>query len=134
MIFHIYVANIFLLNYLVAILSTIYEEMDEGPGEFQFKCYMYNYIERYEIAFQDQLGYNELILHPPPINIFLTTILPCVIKPEWMKEYSHKFSIAMFWAENILLYIPSQFLYEIKLVPQIYIKIAFNIAKLADPL
>ena len=47
---HIYVANIFLLNYLVAILATVYEEMLEA-GDFAFKVKMYQFIERYNIAF-----------------------------------------------------------------------------------
>lgn len=133
MIFHIYVANIFLLNYLVAILSTIYEEMDEGPGDFMFKCYKYNYIERYELAFQDDLGYNELVLHPPPLNFFSVFLWPFLFSSKLMKKYSLKYSIINFWAENIFVYIPGQFLYELWLIPQIYIKIAFNIVKLADP-
>lgn len=37
---HIYIANIFLLNYLVAILSTVYEEMlDEGTFAYKRKKY-----------------------------------------------------------------------------------------------
>lgn len=43
MVLHIYIANIFMLNYLVAILSTVYELMME-KGDFKFKCYKYNYI------------------------------------------------------------------------------------------
>lgn len=52
MFLHIYIANIFLLNYLVAILSTVYSDMME-IGEFSFLCNKYLYIERYNIAFQD---------------------------------------------------------------------------------
>lgn len=52
MFIHIYIANIFLLNYLVAILSTVYVERTE-IGEFSFLCNKYLYIERYNIAFQD---------------------------------------------------------------------------------
>jgi len=37
---HIYIANIFLLNYLVAILSTVYEEMLE-TGDFSYKVKKY---------------------------------------------------------------------------------------------
>lgn len=46
---HIYIANIFMLNYLVAILSTVYSEMME-LNEFLFNCNKYLYIERYLIA------------------------------------------------------------------------------------
>lgn len=50
MYFHVYIANIFMLNYLVAILATVYEDMLE-QGDFIYKCKKYFYIERYMIAF-----------------------------------------------------------------------------------
>lgn len=37
---HVFFANIFLLNYLVAILATTYEEQME-IGDFAFKCNKY---------------------------------------------------------------------------------------------
>ena len=40
LILHIFIANIFLLNYLIAILSTVYEEMAE-MGDFAFKSSKY---------------------------------------------------------------------------------------------
>ena len=43
---HILISNIFLLNYLIAILSTVYEEMAE-LGDFAFKSSKYQYIERF---------------------------------------------------------------------------------------
>ena len=52
LIFHIFISNIFLLNYLIAILSTVYEDM--APlGDFSYKSSKYKYIERYNIAMQD---------------------------------------------------------------------------------
>jgi hypothetical protein len=41
-------ANIFMLNYLVAILATIYEIMLE-KGDFAYKSNKYMYIERFFI-------------------------------------------------------------------------------------
>jgi len=75
--FHIYIANVFLLNYLVAILSTVYGESME-IGEFSYNCNKYLYIERYNIAFQDKNGYSELVLYPPPVNMMLIFLLPGV--------------------------------------------------------
>ena len=46
LILHIFISNIFLLNYLIAILSTVYEEMAE-LGDFAYKSNKYQYIERY---------------------------------------------------------------------------------------
>ena len=40
LIFHIFVANIFLLNYLIAILATVYEAMNE-QGDFAYKSFKY---------------------------------------------------------------------------------------------
>ena len=77
---HVFISNIFLLNFLVAILSTVYEIMQEH-GEFAFKCNKYEFIEKYSIAMLDPNGYSELVIHPPPINVFSFFILPCVVKP-----------------------------------------------------
>jgi hypothetical protein len=49
---HVFLANTFVLNYLVAILTTVYEEMLE-KGDFAYKSNKYMYIERYQIALQD---------------------------------------------------------------------------------
>jgi hypothetical protein len=49
---HVFLANTFVLNYLVAILTTVYEEMLE-KGDFAYKSNKYMYIERYYIALQD---------------------------------------------------------------------------------
>ena len=70
---HILISNIYLLNYLIAILSTVYEEMAE-LGDFAYKSSKYQYIERYQIAMEDEWGYEELVVHPPPIN-YLTGLI-----------------------------------------------------------
>ena len=49
---NVFVANIFLLNYLIAILSTVYELMIE-KGEFSYKQSKYEFIEKYSIAMLD---------------------------------------------------------------------------------
>jgi hypothetical protein len=46
---HAFLGNVFLLNYLVAILSTVYELMFEG-GEFSYKSNKYQFIEKYSVA------------------------------------------------------------------------------------
>ena len=74
---HIYISGIFLLNYLVAILGTVYEEMLE-TGDFSYKVMKYQFIERYNIAFKDEWGFSELVIHPPPLNLTLSVLLPSV--------------------------------------------------------
>ena len=127
---HVFLANIFLLNFLVAILSTVYEIMQEH-GEFAFKCNKYEFIEKYSIAMLDPNGYSELVIHPPPINIFSFFILPCVVKPNLMKRAADAFSKFMFWFENMF-YIMVFILNEILLFPLIYIKVAINVVYLAS--
>lgn len=76
---HLLVANIFLLNYLIAILSTVYELMME-KGDFAYKTNRYQYIEKYSIAMRDKWGYEELVIYPPPLNYLTIFVLPFIIK------------------------------------------------------
>lgn len=61
-------SNIFLMNYLIAILSTVYNYMVE-IGEFEFRVNKYEFIEKYSVPMLE-VGYRELVLHPPPLNFF----------------------------------------------------------------
>lgn len=49
MMLHIFTSNIFLLNYLIAIISTVYTDMID-IGEFKYKRNKYEFIEKYSIA------------------------------------------------------------------------------------
>ena len=118
MMFHLYIANIFLLNYLVAILGNVYGDMGE-KGTFFYKIYKYKYIERYTIAFKDLNGYSELIIHAPPINMFLIALLPFLTNKEKILKYSLLFSKVNFWFENIFLII-HHFCNEVYLMPVSY--------------
>lgn len=51
-ILHVWVANILLLNYLIAILSESYATMLE-KSSFLFKVYLYKYCERYVVGFHN---------------------------------------------------------------------------------
>ena len=126
---HVFISNIFLLNYLVAILSTVYEIMQE-EGEFAFKSNKYQFIEKYSLAILDKHGYSELILHPPPINVFTLFIWPCVIKGSAMMKAADCFGKFIFWVENTF-YIWWQLAYELILCPYIYMKVFINIGYLS---
>lgn len=130
MIVHIFFSNIFMLNYLVAILSTVYEQMME-TGDFTYKCYRYKYIERYNIAFQDQWGYSELVIHPPPINMALAVLLLGIFDKNTMQSTSKMYSMVNFWLENLVL-LTYQLIYELLLVPIIYLRVMMNVITLAD--
>jgi hypothetical protein len=112
-----------MLNYLVAILATVYEDMGE-IGDFAFKCYKYWYIERYMIAFKDEWGYTELIVHAPPTNVFLIFLLPFIFDKHKMKLWAFRYSMVVFWVENVY-FITEFLLNELFLVPYNYLRIAF---------
>ena len=126
---HIFISNIFLLNYLIAILSTVYTVMLE-KGDFAFKSNKYQFIERYSIAMLDKWGYHELVIHPPPINFFTIFLIPTMFQKSLMKRASEVFSRFMFWMENIV-FIFFFILYEFLLVPFIYLRLVYNILRLA---
>jgi hypothetical protein len=84
---HIFISNIFLLNFLIAILASVYEMMLD-KGEFAYKCNKYQFIEKYSIALLDKYCYSELVIHPPPINVFSFFIIPFIIKKSIMKKHS----------------------------------------------
>ena len=69
------ITNVFLLNYLVAIIDSIYQYMQKG-GEFyakKYRFYYYTYIKQ-----QIDLSYEDLdnfVLHPPPFNVISVIML-----------------------------------------------------------
>ena len=116
------------MNYLVAILSTVYEDMVEG-GEFAFKSKMYLFIEKYSVAMLDPNGYDEIVIHPAPLNLLTFILLPFMIKGTIMKGAAKAFSKFMFWFEN-LIYLVAFIGYEFILTPLIYFKVMFNVCKM----
>lgn len=67
LILHVYMGNIVMLNYLIAILSQSYADMLEA-GKFLFKVQKFMYCERYMVA-MDNPAYAELVKHPAPVCI-----------------------------------------------------------------
>ena len=65
LIIHVYMGNIVMLNYLIAILSKSYVDMLEA-GTFLYKVNLYMYCERYIVAMENP-AYAELVKHPAPI-------------------------------------------------------------------
>ena len=128
LIFHVFVSNIFLLNYLIAILSTVFETA-EALGSFAYQSNRYQYIERYQIAMQDEWGYEELVVHPPPINYLTGLLLLSVFNDNLMLRSSSFFSKAIFWLENLCWFISYMLVYETCLIPLIYIKLIYNILR-----
>lgn len=127
---HKFISSIFLLNFLIAILSAVYDYMQD-EGEFEFKKCKYEFIEKYSIALMDPHGYYELVIHPPPINFFTIFLLPFMIKGSIMKAGSRVFAKFIFWFENsfFMLYFIG---YLFCLWPLIIIKVLVNIFRLAS--
>ena len=130
MMIHVFISNIFLLNYLVAILATVYDIMMEG-GEFAYKSNKYNFIEKYSIALRNEWGYAELVIHPPPLNFLTLFLIPFMFRGQWMKTGSKIVSKLTFWFENIF-YIMLFIIYEIVMCPVIFCKVIFNICRMCE--
>ena len=118
---HVVISNMFLLNFLVAILTTVYDIMIRN-GDFYAIEYEYKFIQKYMKALEDNNGYHQLILYPPPLNFFIIPLLFLApFKPKFRK-FSNYLSYFFFWFENILLLIVF-FLYLLAHGPLILLKI-----------
>jgi hypothetical protein len=118
MMVHVCISNIFLLNYLIAILSTVFMLMTE-LGEFEYRCNKYNYIEKYSVPMLDKDGYKELVIHPPPLNFFTFPLLFGACFRGCMRGTGSTFSRLIFWMENVP-FIFSFLVYEVLLLPIAY--------------
>lgn len=81
-IFHVMITNVFLLNYLIALLSTVYNIMLER-GEYSYKALKYNFYEKFKSVLSDESGVALMYINPPPLNVFSCLLLPflCCNKP-----------------------------------------------------
>ena len=126
----VYGANILFLNYLVAILSESYATMLDN-GLFLYKVLLYQYCERYLVAFKSG-PYGELIKHPAPACLlnFPLVLLSLVPAGESYRRFLERgnvlFSKLMFWLENIF-WIFVFLAYSLLLVPFVYLSNFYNI-------
>ena len=126
---HVFLSNIFLLNYLIAILSTVYHYM-VTKGDFNYKRSKYQFIEKYSIPLQEKWGYQELVVHPAPLNAFTVFLIPFTIRKQMMRSMANLFSKIVFWLENMV-YIVLYAVYELVLVPFIFLKVVGNVFRVA---
>ena len=129
LIFHLVVSNVFLLNFLIAILSSVYEIMIK-VGDFDFKANMYSYIEKYQIAMIDNQGYDEFVIHPSPINLSTLTLVPFYFRSSNQRNIEF-FPKLMFWSENMVM-LAVFFVYLILLIPIVYVKMLYNLVKMTN--
>ena len=120
----VFFGNILLLNYLIAILSTTYENMKQ-TGIFKYKVNLYQYCERFMIAFEEK-AYGEIVLHPPPLSYISMIMMPFVWSSFLMTHVTKWFSYMMHWLENVFFVLGFLFL-EILLLPLAYLKVLMNL-------
>jgi hypothetical protein len=124
-IFHVFFANILLMNYLIAILSTTYDSMKEN-GIFKYKVNLYTYCERFIVAFQDR-AYGEMILHPPPLTYF---VFPYLVMPTFFNQsisvFMNYLSMTMYYIENCI-FVVFFLVMELVCIGPTWIKVFFNI-------
>ena len=120
-------SNVIILNYLVAIISLKYEQ-SIPKGKFAFLCFKYQYIEKYSQPLKDKWGYQELLIHPFPLNILWIPVLFFIFNKQLMIKVSYFYSKLIFWVENVII-IFIFLLYELILVVVIYLKTFAKISK-----
>ena len=123
----ILMSNVVILNYLVAIISLEYQR-NIPKGKFGFLWFKYQYIEKYSLPLKDKWGYQELIIHPFPLNILCIPVLFFVFNKQLMKKVSLLYSRVIFWVENIVIITIFQ-IYEFLLVFILYIKTFTRLSK-----
>jgi hypothetical protein len=131
LIIHVLIANVFMVNYLVAILSTTYENMLPG-GSFAYQSNRYKYIERYKIAMKDPWGYEELVVHAPGPNFLTVFLFGSIFSPGSMQGTAKVFAKLIFWIENFF-YISHMLLVHFILMIFCFFKLTVNIARIAKP-
>lgn len=125
LILHILMGNILFLNYMIAILSTAYENMRES-GIFVYKKNLYQYCDKYIKAFEDE-AYGELITHSPPFNYLNLIALPFIFSRTSMKYFSKTLSYFIFWLDNICIWMNLFLILEIIISPFVLLKLFFSL-------
>jgi len=118
------ISTIFILNYIIATITTIYKAM-MIEGEFHKKAYKYQWIMRFKrIELREDLA--ELLLLPPPLNLLLLPSYPFLFCPSLSGPVLKAIRLICFWTENalILLYYSIAFAFKI---PFAYFNIIPNI-------
>ena len=123
LVFVAFMSNILLLNFVIAILSTTYENMKES-GIFKYRTNLFRYCDRYLISFGSPLC--ELILQPAPLCYLSVPLVIFIWWEKAMKKAGKYFSYIMYWLENVTFFIWFA-LIELALVPVMYIKAFYHI-------
>lgn len=131
---HVFLMNVVVLNYMIAILSTTYEQI-KFSGTFRYKVNLYMYCEKFMISFKNGLS-GELIKHSAPFSILTIILLPQIFGTKIINKYailqkfnmSKLFSLMMFWVENAF-FLTLFAIYEILIFPICYCKVFINLIR-----
>ena len=125
---HVVISYIFLMQFLVAVLSAVYDGMIQN-GDFYAIQYQYIFITKYMRAIEENNGYDKLIVYPPPLNFILAPLLLVAPSKKMTKKVSQYFVNVVFWIENIF-FIILYFFYFLALDPIILTKMYYQFAKM----
>ena len=94
-------------------------------GSFMYKVNLYNYCERYLIAFES-VGYGELAIHSAPISMLMAPLMifSFILPEKIMVKVTPYYSYFMYWLENII-FIIAFLVVEILMVFPVYAKNIF---------
>lgn len=122
---HVVISHIFLMNFLIAILTQVYEVMIQN-GDFYAIQYSFVFVTKYIKAMNEENGYEKLILFPPPLNFFVIPLLLASPSETISKAISKYLGYIFFWLENIFLLV-LHFLYFVALDFFIYVKVLLQL-------
>eukprot|EP00347_Sterkiella_histriomuscorum_P009391 403341390 len=122
---HVVISHIFLMNFLVAILTQVYEIMIKN-GDFYAIQYSFVFVTKYIKAMNEDNGYDKLILFPPPLNFFLIPLILATPSEKLTRKISTFIEYTFFWIENLCLIILIM-IYFMTLDFFIYVKLFFQL-------
>ena len=121
---HLFISGIFLVNYLIAILATVYEET-KSTGDFYYKANIIFYCEKYTIPLKDRV-YGELVFNPAPVSLIAIFLLPFLCCKWLMVKSASLVGIIIFWCQNLVILI-FFIIFHFCLIPFIWVKVFINI-------
>ena len=80
---------------------------------------------------KDRYGYEELVVHPPPLNCLVLILVPSLFRPHMMQGTARIYGRLIFCIENVF-YIIYFVLYCLCLIPYIYVRLLVNILMIAS--
>ena len=128
---HLSISGIFLVNYLIALLTTVYE-LTKETGDFYYKANVCYYCEKYNTPLKDRV-YGELVYNPAPVCLMSLFLLPFICSTFLMVKAANLLGILIFWIQNII-FMLFFLTFHILLVPFIWLKVFFTIGSAPTPL